>query len=366
MENLSSTLESICRRFRIVGEWRGYEELKAGHINNTYHVSFYSEEKGEKSYVLQRINMHVFKNPRFIMQNIDLITRHIAEKKEGASLHFHHTEDGLNYYVESGDFWRIYTYVPGTTFNEASSPESMNAAGRAFGAFQQYLSDFDATQLKETIPDFHNTRQRYENLFHSVIDDPCGRVRFVKEDLFYVQSIRDIACRITELAQAGTFPVRVTHNDTKTNNVLLDSETLEPRCVIDLDTVMPGLIMHDFGDAIRFGANTAAEDESDLSKVSIDLNLFHAFTEGFIGTTASMLTEPELENMALGAVTMTLECGIRFLDDYLSGDQYFKIAYPDHNLVRARCQFALAKDMIAHLDDLNGIVREVYGNSLHV
>lgn len=356
-------LLEVCEHFKLDGQYLGYAEIKLGHINSTYYVRYIRPDVGDRVYVVQKINMYVFKNPRIIMENIDKITTHIREVDPSAALHFHHTPDGKNYLINKGSFWRMYTYVEGTTV-DGENAAGMYAAGKAFGRFQMDLNDFDASSLKETIPDFHNTKKRFEHLFATSIEDPCARLAEVKDELAAAHEIATTACKISFESEKGAFPLRPTHNDTKTNNVLINEKTGEPICVIDLDTVMPGLIMHDFGDAIRYGANAAAEDEADLSLVRLDLDMYRAFAEGFIGETASILTKAELEYMALGAVTMTAECGIRFLDDYLSGDQYFRIAYPEHNLVRARNQLTLAKDMIAHLDEMNAIVNEVYEKSV--
>lgn len=356
-------LLDVCDRFKIDGQYLGYEEVKLGHINSTYYVHFIRPNGDDRKYVIQRINMFVFKNPRVIMENIDRICTHIREKDPTAALHFHHTRDGKNYYIQKGAFWRMYTYVDGGMVPSGSTA-GMLAAGKAFGRFQMDLADFDASLLKETIPEFHNTKKRFEHLFSTTLEDPCGRAAEVRDELMMTHEVAGTACKIAYDNEKGLFPLRPTHNDTKTNNVVVDLETEEPICVIDLDTVMPGLIMHDFGDAIRYGANAAAEDEADLSLVRLDMDMFKAFAEGFIGETASVLTKAELDAMALGAIAMTAECGVRFLDDYLSGDQYFRIAYPEHNLIRARNQLTLAKDMIAHLDEMNKIVQEVYHASL--
>ena len=358
-DRLGKELQEICEKFKIDGQFLGYEEVKLGHINSTYYAHYIRPNGDDRKYVLQKINMYVFKNPRIIMENIDRICTHIREKDPKEALHFHHTPEGKNYLVDKSAFWRCYTYVEGTVV-DGESRSGMYAAGKAFGRFQMMLNDFDGSTLKEVIPNFHNTKERFLHLYNTRIEDPCGRVEEVKPELHIVNSISSIACKICIENEKGLFPVRPTHNDTKTNNVLVDEKNGEPICVIDLDTVMPGLIMHDFGDAIRFGANAAAEDEKDLSLVKLDMDMFRAFAEGFLGETAPILTEAEVEYMALGAVTMTAECGVRFLDDYLSGDQYFRIEYPEHNLVRARNQLALAQDMIGRLDEMNAVVHEIY------
>jgi hypothetical protein len=316
-----------------------------------------------KSYVAQRINPYVFHHPAEIMRNIDLVTSHIRNKisADKVSLHFHHTEDGRNYYVdpEDGAFWRLYTFIHAEAYNACTSLEILKNAGEAFGEFQMQLSDFDASLLFETIPDFLNTKKRLETLFAHAEEDPCGRATEVREEIEYIRSLTPLASRLTDALEAGELPLRVTHNDTKINNVLFDIETKKPLVVIDLDTVMPGLAMHDFGDAVRFAASTAAEDEPNLERVSFDLDKYRAFAEGFIRHTHHALTEAELDTMALGAVTITVELASRFLDDYLLGDKYFKVNYEGHNLVRTRCQLHLVRDMLKKYDEMCAIIKEL-------
>ena len=355
-------LRQILKIFRIDNEWLGFEELTSGHINSTYRVYTKDINNQEKSYIVQKINTNVFKKPDVVMNNIDLITGHIRKKKENGALHFHHTIDDKNYYIEGKSFWRLYTFVEGTAYSNDVDPEIMTLAGQAFGRFQSYLSDFDATLLKETIPNFHNTRVRYEHLLETIKNNPLHRAESVSDLLDYIDFVAPIALRISDLNEKGAFPIRTTHNDTKINNVLIDKKANKPICVIDLDTVMPGLVMHDFGDAIRFGANKAKEDEKDLSKVALSLPLFEAFTKGFLKELKSSLTASEIDALPLGAITMTFEVAIRFLDDYIDGDNYFKIDYEEHNLVRAKCQLALLKDMISHIQEMKHIVHQCMKN----
>ena len=291
------------------------------------------------------------------MQNIELVTTHIAAKGERA-LCYYKTADGMNYFCDAEGFWRVTDYIDSVAFNLCTDPKTITTVGEAFGAFQLQLADLDGAKLYETIPGFHNTRRRIEHLFQTVEADPVGRVSLVKKELAFVQSVKDRVCELGDRLAKGDFPVRVTHNDTKSNNILLDKDTLRPLVVIDLDTVMPGMAMYDFGDAVRFICNTANEDEADLSKVSCDLDKYRAFCKGFIGQVKGGLTKAELDTMALGALTMTVELVVRFLDDYVAGDMYFKILYPEHNLVRTRCQMALAEDMLAKFDQMEAIVRE--------
>lgn len=360
---LEQKLSLVGKVFRIRGELSATEVLTSGNVNSTYKLEYLREDGTRKSYVAQRINPYVFRHPAEIMKNIDLVTTHIRQKSEHGrvSLHFHHTDEGLNYFVdqEDGSFWRLYTFIPAICYNTCDDLVALHRAGEAFGEFQMQLSDFDASLLFETIPDFHNTKKRLETLFNDVADDPCCRAAEVKEELAYIASVKDLASRLSEMQAAGEIPLRVTHNDTKINNVLFDKETGDPLVVIDLDTVMPGLAVHDFGDAVRFAASTAQEDEVDLSRVALDLGKYRAFAEGFIMRTKDALTKIEIETMALGAFTITIELASRFLDDYLLGDKYFKITHKSHNLDRARCQIALAKDMLAKYDKMCNIVHDI-------
>ena len=350
-------LKKVGEAFRLAGELDGYELITHGNINTTYRV-FYKDP--DKSYIFQKVNTYVFKEPVKIMQNIDLVTEHIRKKNEGApSLHYHHTEDGKNYiFTEEKQFWRVTNDLDSLTYQGSSDPEVLRQAGRAFGEFQLSLSDFDAALLHDTIPNFHNTKKRLEGFFANVEKDEYGRVAEVKEEIEFIRAHREVASLLTEMLDGGKIPARVTHNDTKINNVLFNKETGAPLTVIDLDTVMPGLASHDFGDAVRFAANTAAEDEKDLSKVSLDLDLYRGFAEGFISAAAPILTDEELDTMALGALTIAIELGMRFLDDYITGDKYFTTRYEGHNLVRARCQLTLAADMEKKMDEMNRIVSE--------
>lgn len=355
------TLAEVGEKFRLEGELESYELITHGNINTTYCVAY---KNPDKRYIFQKVNTYVFHAPVEIMKNIDLVTEHIRAKNKKAAmifpaLHYHHTADGHNYWFGSKDnFWRVSNNFDALTYQGSSDPEVLRQAGRAFGEFQKNLSDFDASLLYDTIPNFHNTKKRLEGFFKNVEKDEYGRVGEVLPEIEFVRSHREILERLTNLLEEGKIPTRVTHNDTKINNVLFNKETGEPLVVIDLDTVMPGLPAYDFGDAVRFAANTAAEDEKDLSKVSFDLDLYRGFAEGFISETAGILTDEELDTMALGALTIAIELGMRFLDDYITGDKYFKTHYEGHNLVRTRCQFALAADMEKKFDEMNKIVHD--------
>ncbi len=363
------TIEFVCRAFLIPGRYIRCVTLHTGNINGTYRVTFRDNGK-EQDYIVQRINAYVFKNPVEIMSNINAVTGHIREKIEAGThrntdrfvLQFLSTAQGLNYYQgREGNFWRAYRFIDNSvTYDSSEDLAVLENAGHAFGQFQKDLMDFDASRLYETIPDFHNTPKRLDTLFAHAAEDPCGRCGEIQEELDYLRASRERVDQLFTLVNAGDIPFRVTHNDTKCNNVLFDETTGEALAVIDLDTVMPGLIMYDFGDAVRFAANTAAEDEPDTTLVGLDLTRYTAFTWGFVSSLGELITQAELDNMALGAYDITVELASRFLDDYITGDKYFATRYPGHNLDRTRCQIALAKDMERQLNEMQAIVNEAY------
>ncbi len=358
MELYDKLLE-VSRLFRIDYEYLGYETIQMGNVNRTYKVNFRLPEGKEKSFLVQNVNTYAFRNPVGLMENIDKVTEHIRAKKPGQlALHFHHTADRKTYIADGSNFWRMTNYVPSITYNAVTDLDVVRNAGKAFGEFQMDLADFDITELTETIPGFHNTRQRYETLIRSIREDKAGRAAQVREEIDFLLSVQDTACKLTDLQLAGELPLRVTHNDTKINNVLFNPQDNSAMIVIDLDTVMPGLMGHDFGDAIRFAANYAEEDCRDLDKVGVNLDVFRAFAEGFLSMTAKTMTEKEVETLALSCFVLTAELATRFLADYLDGDLYFNIKTPDHNLVRTRCQIALAKDMLKKMDEMEKVVRD--------
>ena len=359
MMTIDEKLAKVCEGFCIQGTYIGYELIQVGNVNKTYRVKVMLPEGKEKSFLVQNLNTYVFKNPVQVMDNIDKVTEHIRAKHPGQlALHFHHTKDRKTYIEDGKDFWRMSNFIPSTTYNVVENLNVVRNAGRAFGSFQVDLSDFDSTVLFETIPNFHNTAKRYEGLEATVTADPCGMVSQVKEELEYLFSVKEKACRLTALWEQGKLPMRVTHNDTKINNVLFDDCGDDALVVVDLDTVMPGLIGHDFGDAIRFAANKVVEDSPEFEKVGVNMDVFRAFTEGFLEKTAGALTQMELDTLALSSFVLTVELAVRFLDDYIQGSPYFKINYPEHNLVRTRNQIALAKDMEKHMAAMEQIVRE--------
>lgn len=358
--NMDETFRKLGDIFCIEGTYLRYEQMKNGNVNQTYKVTFLTPEGKEKSYIAQRVNTYVFKNPDQVMNNIDLVTECIRRKKPGqVALHFHHTKDRKTYFIEGNDFWRMMNYVDSVTYNSAVSLDVLRNTGAALGDFQMQLADFDASQLFETIPDFHNTRKRYETLEADVQKDVAGRVQEVQPELNYLASVKEKACTLCDLLDEGKIPLRVTHNDTKINNVLFDKDTAEPLVIIDLDTVMPGLAGYDFGDAIRFGANEVEEDCKEAEKACLNLDAFRAFAEGFLSQTCNALTAVEIETLPISVLVLTAELATRFLDDYINGDVYFKNLYPGHNLVRTRCQIALAKDVERKLPQMMEIVEEL-------
>lgn len=357
--DIDQKLQEVCKHFCINGTYLGHTLIQVGNVNKTYRVRIQQPDGSEKQFLIQNVNTYVFKNPIQVMENIDKVTEHIRAKLPGqVALHFHHTEDRKTYVLDGKNFWRMTNYIPSTTYNAVKDMNVVRNAGRAFGQFQMQLGDFDIAELHETIPNFHNTQKRYDSLRASVAADPCGKAGEVREELDYLFSVEDLACRLTHMGNAGKLPLRVTHNDTKINNVLFDTEGNNALVVIDLDTVMPGLVGHDFGDAIRFAANKVEEDDPCFEKAGINMDVFRAFTEGFLENTADILTQNEIDTLALSSFALTVELAVRFLDDYIQGSPYFKINYPEHNLVRTRCQIALAKDMQKNMQKMEQCVRE--------
>jgi len=352
-------LKDVCKCFCIEGTFVGYETIRVGNVNKTYEVKFILPDGTAKSFLVQNVNTYAFRQPVELMENIDKVTEHIRARKPGQiALHFHHTADRKTYVPDGENFWRMTNYIPSVTHDGVQDLEIIRNAGKAFGEFQMQLSDFPADGLYETIPNFHNTRKRYEALKNSVALDPVGRVAQVRKELEFLFTEEERACKLTDMIESGLLPVRVTHNDTKINNVLFDQNGIQPLVVIDLDTVMPGGVGYDFGDAVRFAANFVAEDCPEWEKAGVNLDIFKAFAEGFLSMTAQTLTQNEIDTLALSCFALTAELATRFLADYIDGDKYFKINYPEHNLDRTRCQIALAKDMLLKMEQMNRIVRD--------
>lgn len=342
--------KELIKQFQVEQDVVSIEPYGSGHINHTY----LAEMSEGKKYILQGINTTIFKNTDQLMENIINVTSYLREeiirtggdpKRETLTVVM--TKDGKSYYTdEEGSKWRVYEFIEGAqTFDAVESEEDFYQSAVAFGKFQAQLANFPADTLHETIPNFHNTAKRYQDFEKAVEADVKGRAAEVQEEIAFVRARKGEVSELHDMLAKGELPLRVTHNDTKLNNIMIDSKTHQAICVIDLDTVMPGLSAHDFGDAIRFGANTAAEDEPDVSKVSLSLELFEIYVKGFLEGCGGRLTPNEVKALPMGAKMMTLECGMRFLADYLEGDVYFKIAREKHNLDRCRTQFALVADM---------------------
>ena len=345
------------KAFAINGNAILCEKFGNGHINETLKIS---TDTGY-TYVLQRINHYVFKEPVKVMENISRVTNYLLEKTGDptAALHFVPAHDGsFCHRDEDGNYWRMYKFVDGFCLESADTAQDFYQSAVAFGTFQQLLLDFSADTLHETIPNFHNTVDRFNQLKDSICADVKGRASQVRPEIEFALAHEEVGGTLQRMLEAGKLPLRVTHNDTKLNNVLLNPKTRKPLCVLDLDTVMPGLSAHDFGDSIRFGAATAAEDEEDVSKMKLNLQYYEAYANGFLES-ATALTEAEIDALPYGALIMTLEVGIRFLKDYLDGDVYFKTAYETHSLVRCRTQFALVADMEAKWDKMCAIIKKL-------
>lgn len=349
---------SASRFFKVNGDVVSCRRYGTGHINHTYLVCTSTDD----TYILQKINTFVFRDYRNLMRNLIIVTDHLAQKAKDRRevLSLIDTIDGDSYLItEDQEVWRMYDYVRDSVcFDQAGTPEIFAASAAAFGRFQNMLADLPAEELAETIPDFHHTVRRYEALDRAIEGNNHKRLENVRAEVEFALSIRPFASALLDLLEAGKLPLRVTHNDTKLNNVLFDKTTKMGICVIDLDTVMPGLAINDFGDSIRFGAVRASENEKDLSKIFLDRTYYEAYTNKFIETTRSKLTDLEISLLPVGAKMMTLESGVRFLTDYLNGDIYFQTHYPDQNLDRCRTQFQFVRDMDAKWDYMNEVVEK--------
>ena len=338
-----------------------------GHINDTFTVVCKTQEGETRRFILQGLSLVAFPRQKELMENFIGVTSHLRKKIEAAggdpmreTLNLVYTRDGKPYYTEeSGKVWRVMPFVEGTLCLEKATPELFEASARAFGRFQGLLADYPAETLHETIVKFHDTEDRFAKFLAALEADKMGRAKEVQKEVQFVMD-RKADCSVAVGAlREGKLPLKVTHNDTKLSNILIDETTMEGICVIDLDTTMPGLSIYDFGDSIRFGANHCAEDEKDLSKVNFDIELYKIYARGFLEGAQGGLTDAELEYLPWGAKLMTLECGIRFLTDYLDGDNYFRIHYPEQNLDRCRTQFKLVADMENQWDAMHAIIREL-------
>ena len=359
---------AVCDRFAFGGAVTDLKICGNGHINSTYIVT----AKNGKRYILQILNTAIFKDPVGVMENIAAVTDHIraglakqGEDTERGTMRVVLTTDGAKGYADpEGRFWRAYDFVEGTVCRlNVDSPETFARVGEAFGDFQRRLADFDASKLIESIPNFHNTKKRYADFLAAVERDASGRAHLVQEEIKFITDRAEKCSLIVDALESGEFPLRVTHNDTKLSNILLDEKTEEAVCIIDLDTVMPGSSLYDFGDSIRSGAASAAEDEPDLDQVHFLPDMFKAYARGFVKGTGGALTDRELQMLPDGGYIITLEQAIRFLGDYLDGDTYYHTDYPEHNLVRARTQLKLVAETEAVMPELREFVESLIANN---
>ncbi len=364
-----SVVRDVIPHFCFEGRYQTVCEMTSGNVNRTYLLE-YRDGPARLLYTLQHINTYVFKNPCDVMSNIALVTEHLrrsllrnGEDPKRRVLELIPTRDGrFMHEDEHGRVWRAYSYISeAAALDVVGSLAEMEEVGRGFGSFQRLLSDFSAESLRASIPDFHNTVKRFDAFVRAVGEDRAGRAGSASREIEFLLERRGMMGEIVELMDNGTLPLRVTHNDTKANNVLLDRNTGKAICVIDLDTVMPGSSLYDYGDAIRFGASTAAEDERDTSLVALDMDKTRAFTRGFIGEADGFLTREELTRLPLGVKVITCELSMRFLTDYLDGDLYFKVNSPEHNLIRARAQMKLLADVEKREQELDDMVQSFTG-----
>lgn len=360
-------INEALEQFALQGKLVEQKPYGNGHINDTFLLAYEMQDGNQKRYILQRMNHTIFKQPEKLMENVVRVTEYlrkvIAEQggdPDRETLNVVRTANGDAFYKDSkGNYWRVFLFIEHTVcLEKVESAKDFYDSAVAFGNFQKMLSDYPADQLHETIPNFHNTASRFRDFQKAVQSDRLGRAAIAKEEIAFALAREQDTSVLTNLLREGKLPLRVTHNDTKLNNILFDDATKKALCIIDLDTVMPGLALYDFGDSIRFGASTGAEDEKDLNKVEVDLDLFEAFTKGFLEGCGGSLTQKEIEMLPMGAKLMTYECGIRFLADFLDGDSYFKIHREGHNLDRARTQFKLVADMEKKWDALTEIVEK--------
>ncbi len=355
MAQFMKEYKSIAERFCIEGEVISIAPYGAGHINLTLLVTTTA-----KRYLLQKMNTVVFHDPVSLMNNICGVTEHLKAKGI-ETLDVIPTKNGEKF-INGDDKYRMYKFIENTvTYQTATDKNAFRNSGKAFGEFQNYLAEFDAGKLVETIKHFHDTPKRFADFKIALKEDKLGRAKTCQKEIDFIISHEDTYGLVVEGLKDGSIPLRVTHNDTKLNNILIDDKTGEARAVIDLDTVMPGSMLYDFGDAIRFGASTSAEDEKDLEKVHFDIDLFKTYAEGYCLAVQDTITDKEIELLPYSAYLMTIECGMRFLTDYLVGDTYFATKYPEHNLIRARTQIKLASEQELMLEEMKKIVLELLG-----
>ena len=366
METRNDFFKSCAERFEIAGSVISADNYGNGHINDTVKVVTDDGEKQHR-YILQKVNGNVFKKPEQVLSNIEKVTAFLKVRanSEREVLSLIPTKDGKTHIKDDdGNVWRMYNFIEDSVCLDIVEDErDFYECAFAFGKFQRDLRHFPADTLYETIPNFHNTPIRFGAFLRAVSADKCGRAENVRKEIDFITSRQDFYSVLIDAEARGDLPVRVTHNDTKSNNVMLDKTTRKALCVIDLDTIMPGYSVTDFGDAIRFGASTAAEDEKDLDKVHFNIDLFKAYTKGYLAGCDGKLIPTEIMLLPEGAKMMTIECGMRFLTDYLEGDTYFKTAYPEHNLVRARTQLKLVREMEEQWDEMKRTVKQYAGGN---
>ena len=354
-------MQDIISMFTLEGKAVRCTPYGSGHINQTWLV----ETDKPHRYILQKVNTGVFPNGAGLMNNIILVTEHLRKKDPDPRhvLTLVPAKNGDLYISkDEKELWRVYEYVSGgICLDRAETPADFRLSGLAFGEFQRKMADFPAEKLVEVIPGFHDTPKRYGAFHTAVREDRMNRAKNVRPEIDFILEREKTAGLLMNLMREGSLPLRVTHNDTKLNNVMLDEKTRQPLCILDLDTVMPGLVANDFGESVRFGASTAAEDEPDTEKVHVDLKLYEAFAEGFLGACGTQLSETEKETLPDGARMMSLENGMRFLTDYLEGDTYFHIARPEHNLDRCRAQLALVREMETYEKQIRTMIRQIRG-----
>lgn len=356
----------IISQFDTKGSLASVTPHGSGHIHDTYRVTTVQAEFPD--YLLQRINHRIFKNIPALTENVQRVTRHLRKKLEAMPdrnpdkevLTLVPTRQGDGYYKDAdGNYWRIYLYLANTrSYDMAETIQQAYEAGKAFGRFQALLSDLDARELHEIIPHFHDLESRLELFQQAISRNPRGRVKAVADEISFVLKRTEVMSTICKLGREGKLPLRTTHNDTKFNNVLLNSKD-EAQCVIDLDTVMPGFVAYDFGDAVRSIVNKRPEDEKDLDKIKVDIDLFEGFTRGFLKETRTFLTTVEIGSLAQGVLLLPFIMGLRFLTDYIDGDNYYKIGFPDHNWQRAKAQFRLVEELEKKQEQLNTLILDI-------
>ncbi len=367
MQNINK-LKNVVKQFSIHGKITSIEQIKKGYINSTYRVKTLSEHNHVHQYLLQRINTNVFPDVEALMHNFELTTEHLQNCLHMPGKHLRGmvqvprlTKEEKPYYEDDSGAWRLMTYFDNVySLDIPDTPEVFYYAGVSFGGFMKAMSSMDVSLIREVIPNFHNTKSRYQDLEKSISRDPLGRVREVSDEIAFIRARTDLFGRISDALECGRIPTRICHNDCNLNNILFDQDTHLPVAIIDLDTVMPSSPLYDFGDSMRIGTNTAKDDEKDLSKVSCDLQLYEMYARGYLEACGDILTKEELELLPYAALIITSEDGIRFLMDHIDGDTYYQTSYPGQNLDRSRTQLKLVEDMEKKLPEIRKILQRIY------